>query len=261
MDAFEHVEEKIKKSNILEAQARQIADLEQKNRDLETSINKEFEIFFSAVSHDLRAPLRIITSFSQLLIKKYAEQFDENGKQYLRYVGESAQQMEELIEGLLAFAQVTRDELYREKVDLSQLAHDLIARLQNKEIKSGRQVDFVVEAELSTNADLHLLEIVLENLLSNAWKFTSKNVKARIEIGQSLQGDVSAFFVRDNGAGFNMAYVGKLFGPFQRLHTANEFPGQGIGLATVQRILHRHGGRIWAEGQEGIGATFYFTLA
>jgi light-regulated signal transduction histidine kinase (bacteriophytochrome) len=234
------------------------ADLEQKHRDLE-AVNQELAAFSYSVSHDLRAPLRSIDGFSQLL-EDYAEGLDERGKRYLRHIRESARDMGELIDGLLALSGVTRSELRREVVDLSRLAQDIAVSLQHRDSGLTRQVEFQFEQGLSAEGDARLLRNVLDNLLGNAWKFTRKRPDARIEVGTSRQGDGPAFFVRDNGAGFDMAYASKLFGTFQRLHAAAEFEGHGIGLATVQRIVHRHGGRIWAEGQVGVGATFYFTL-
>jgi light-regulated signal transduction histidine kinase (bacteriophytochrome) len=168
--------------------------------------------------------------------------------------------MSELIDGLLALARVTRSQLRREHVDLSRLARDVVGRLQARSDESGRGVDFVIQEGLSAEGDARLLATVLENLLGNAWKFTSKRPRARIEFGVSRHHGHAAFFVRDDGAGFDMAYAGKLFGAFQRLHAASEFEGHGVGLATVQRIVVRHGGRIWAEGQVEAGATFYFSL-
>jgi light-regulated signal transduction histidine kinase (bacteriophytochrome) len=210
------------------------------------------------VSHDLRAPLRSIDGFSYALLEDYAEKLDEDGQKYLREVRESAQHMGELIDGLLALALVTRREIRRERVNLSQLARDVGARLQNH--GSTRQVDLRVQDGLLAEGDARLLENVLQNLLGNAWKFTRHRPEARIEVGTAVLNDVPTFFVRDNGAGFDMSYADKLFGAFQRLHAATEFEGHGIGLATVSRIVRRHGGRIWAEGRIDVGATFYFTL-
>jgi light-regulated signal transduction histidine kinase (bacteriophytochrome) len=236
------------------------SDLDQKHRDL-AAVNKELEAFSYSVSHDLRAPLRSIDGYSQALLEDYEERLDEQGKRYLRQVRESAQHMADLIEGLLALARVSRSELHREVVDLSRLARDIGGRLQDADSASARRVEFQVEEGLCAQGDNRLLGNVLDNLLGNAWKFTSKRPLARIEVGKSLEGESPAFFVRDNGAGFDMAYADKLFGTFQRLHSTTEFEGHGIGLATVQRIVQRHGGRIWAEGQVGVGAMFHFTLS
>lgn len=255
----ELIQKETEARQLAEARAQLLAELEQKNRDLE-AVNKELEAFSYSVSHDLRAPLRSIDGFSQALLEDCADRLDEDGRRYLGHVREATQEMGGLIDGLLGLARVTRSELRRERVDLSQLARDIARRLESRGGESGRQVDFVVEDKLSTEGDPRLLRTVLENLLENAWKFTSQRPQARVELGLADHGGRPAFFVRDDGAGFDMAYAGKLFGAFQRLHTASEFEGYGIGLATVQRIVRRHGGRIWAEGQVGAGATFYFTL-
>ncbi|MBI3071525.1 MAG: hypothetical protein HYY84_05285 [Deltaproteobacteria bacterium] len=225
--------------------------------------SKEFEAFSYSVAHDLRAPLRSIDGFSQILVEDCAKQLDETGKSYLERVRESAQFMGGLIDDLLKLAHVTRAELRRERVDLSVLARVVLEKL--REAEPDRDVDLVVEDGLVVHADLKLLDVALTNLLGNAWKFTRKRASARIEFGailreQSADERPTVFFVRDNGAGFDDKYLGKLFGVFQRLHGADEFEGTGIGLATVQRIVRRHGGRVWAEGKVDQGATFYFTL-
>jgi light-regulated signal transduction histidine kinase (bacteriophytochrome) len=219
--------------------------------------NRELEAFSYSVAHDLRAPLRSIDGFSQALLEDFADRLDEDGKQHLRYVRESAQEMAALIDGLLNLSRVTRSELHREEVDLSSLAHAVFHQLRR--IAPDRAVEAIVADDLMVEGDARLLRIVLENLIGNAWKFTSKREAAGIELGV-VAGEPQTYFVRDNGAGFDMAYRGKLFGAFQRLHAAREFEGTGIGLATVQRIINRHGGRIWAEGEVDRGATFYFTL-
>jgi len=226
--------------------------------------NKELEAFAYSVSHDLRAPLRSIDGFSQVLLEDYAEELDAQGKDYLQRVCRGSQHMAQLIDELLKLSRVTRGEISRERVDLSALAQTIAAELQK--IQSEPQVEFIAAPGLLANGDPRLLRVVLENLLGNAWKFTGKCAHARIEFGvlnsseKARQANKPVYFVRDNGAGFEMAYVDKLFTAFQRLHGANEFPGTGIGLATVQRIIHRHGGRVWAEGTVDGGATFYFTL-
>jgi two-component system, sensor histidine kinase and response regulator len=253
------IEREAEARQLAEARAQLLADLEQKNREM-AAVNKELEAFSYSVSHDLRAPLRSIDGFSHALLEDYAAVLDEDGQKYLWYVREAAHHMGDLIDGLLMLARVTRSELCRQEVNLSQLARDIGTRLQNHSSRSARQVELRVEDGLLAAGDTRLLENVLENLLGNAWKFTSKRPEARIEVGKSVQDGVLAFFVRDNGAGFDMTHASKLFGAFQRLHPATEFEGHGIGLATASRILHRHGGRIWAEGQVGVGATFYFTL-
>jgi PAS domain S-box-containing protein len=221
------------------------------------AVNKELEAFSYSVSHDLRAPLRHISGFSQALLEDYADQLDETGKGYLREVRSASHEMAQLIDDVLQLARVTRSEMRREVVDLSELAHSIVSELQKN--SEQRKVAVSIEAGLSTLGDKRLLRIALVNLLGNAWKFTSKLEQAEISFGRQADGE-SIYFVRDNGAGFDMAYVDKLFGAFQRLHTAGEFEGTGIGLATVQRIISRHGGRVWAEGKPNQGATFYFTL-
>jgi PAS domain S-box-containing protein len=227
-------------------------------RDAAENASRELEAFSYSVAHDLRSPLRSIDGFSQALLEDYAEALDEEGKSHLRRVRGSAQHMGQLIENLLMLARVTQRELRRERVDLSALARTTAARL--KDTQGERHVEFSIADGLVTYGDDRLLSVVLENLLGNAWKFTSKQRTARIEFGSSQDAGRPVYFIRDNGAGFDMAYASKLFGVFQRLHGVNEFEGTGIGLATVQRIIRRHGGRIWAEGEVDRGATFYFTL-
>lgn len=219
--------------------------------------NDELESFSYSVAHDLRAPLRSIDGFSLALLEDCGENLNEDGKQYLRYVRESAQHMARLIDDLLALSRVTRAELDRAETDLSSIARNVAERLARA--APDRQVELLVVDQLVAKCDDHLLTIVFENLIGNAWKFTGKRSDARIEIGATGQNPCT-YFVRDNGAGFDMSYAAKLFGVFQRLHSAAEFEGTGIGLATVQRIIRRHGGRIWAEGEVGCGATFFFTL-
>ena len=225
-------------------------------RELESK-NEELESFSYSVAHDLRAPLRSIDGFGLALLEDYADKLDDDGKQYLRYVRESAQQMAQLIDDMLALSRVTRGEFERTPVDVSVIAREVAGRLARA--NQTRKVQFITPERLAADADGRLLTVVFENLLGNAWKFTSKRRDARIEVGVT---DVHprAFFVRDNGAGFDMAYASKLFGMFQRLHSNAEFEGTGIGLATVQRVIRRHGGRIWAESVVGSGTTFFFTL-
>jgi signal transduction histidine kinase/tetratricopeptide (TPR) repeat protein len=220
--------------------------------------NKELEAFSYSVSHDLRAPIRAINGFSHILLEDYEEKLDDEGKKHLHRVGEASQRMGELIDDMLRLSRVTRSEMRRTLIDLSQLTQIVIKELQNAHPE--RQVEVVIAPGLKVNADLNLVRILLENLLGNAWKFTKKHPTARIELGVTEQDRQVTYFVRDDGAGFNMAYVNKLFGAFQRLHDATEFEGTGIGLATVQRIIHRHGGIVWAEGNIEQGATFYFTI-
>ncbi len=221
------------------------------------AINKELEAFSYSVSHDLRAPLRSVRGFSEVLLERYADKLDARGKEFLRRVCESSQHMDRLIEDLLKLSRVGRSELQHRPVDLSALATAIAGDLQQAEPQ--RSATVLIAPGLKAHGDERLLRIVLENLLRNAWKFTSKAPEARIEVGLR-RGEPPAFFVRDNGAGFDMAYADRLFGVFQRLHSSSEFPGTGIGLATVQRIINRHGGRVWAEGAVNKGAAFYFTI-
>ncbi len=222
--------------------------------------NKELEAFSYSVSHDLRAPLRGIDGFSKALLEDCGDKLDEVGKGYLERVRGSVARMGQLIDDLLKLSRISRAELSRRSVDLSAAAKELAAALQSLKEGADRAVTFIIQPGVVAQGDPRLVRVVLENLLNNAWKFTRKTSEARIEFG-TLPGDgETAFFVRDNGAGFDMNYVGKLFGAFQRLHAPDEYEGTGIGLATVQRIVRRHGGRAWAEGQPGQGATFYFTL-
>ncbi|HZQ49171.1 MAG TPA: ATP-binding protein [Candidatus Dormibacteraeota bacterium] len=220
--------------------------------------NKELEAFSYSVAHDLRAPLRSIAGFSQALQEDHSDILDEEATRFLRHIREAAQQMGELIDDLLNLSRVTRAELRRENVDLSEIGRAVIRRLQ--EAEPDRAVHVTIAPGLDASADRSLAEVVLTNLLGNAWKFTGKTPQAEIELGAELGEDPPVFFVRDNGAGFDQRYADKLFGVFQRLHTAAEFEGTGIGLATVQRIVLRHGGRASAEGALGRGAIFRFTL-
>jgi PAS domain S-box-containing protein len=232
-------------------------ELQRAKLELETA-NKELEAFSYSVSHDLRAPLRSVDGYSQAVLEDYGELIPAEGQNFLKHVRSSAQRMAELIEDLLKLSQVTRAQLTSVPVDLTRLSHDILAELQRTHPE--RSVGCSVAPNLNARGDPHLLEVVLENLLNNAWKYTSKQEQAEIEFGSKYENGQTIFFVRDNGAGFDMTYAGKLFGAFQRLHTTTEFPGTGIGLATVQRIIHRHGGRVWAESAVGQGTTFFFTL-
>jgi PAS domain S-box-containing protein len=241
----------------LTAQRRAEAALQQAHDDLARA-NRELEAFSYSVSHDLRAPLRSLHGFSQALLEDYGDHLDAQGRDWLQRIQAASQRMGGLIDDLLTLSRVARREMRLTPVDLSALARSVAEELQQRE--PGRQVTFCIAAGLKATGDAGLLQVALENLLGNAWKFTSKRPEAVIELGTCEHDGRRAFFVRDDGAGFDMAYAGKLFGAFQRLHAASEFPGSGIGLATVQRIVHRHGGRVWAEGAVGRGATFYFTL-
>lgn len=220
--------------------------------------NRELEAFSYSVAHDLRAPLRAISGFSEILLGEHKEALDERGQEYLRRMAAAAERMGHLIDALLGLSRVTRTEPRKERVDLSKIAGSVIENL--RVASPDRKVDVVIPEGIVTVGDPQLLRAVLENLLGNAWKFTSKRDGARIELGVTKADGKPAYFVTDNGAGFDMSYAGKLFAPFQRLHAQTAFPGTGIGLATVQRIVHRHGGRIWAESEAGKGATFFFTL-
>jgi len=233
-------------------------ELERRAAELE-SANAELERFAYAVAHDLRAPLRTISSFSQLLLEDHAGGLDEEGEDYLRRVGNAGRHMAQVMDALLDLSRIARGEIRREEVNLSSLAEDIAMELERSQ--TGRRVEFAIQGGLVAEGDRRLLRLALENLLGNAFKFTAKKPEARIEFGVTDQEDgVPAYYVRDNGAGFDEAYAGKLFGAFQRLHGQGEFDGVGIGLAAVARVVRRHGGRVWAEGQVGHGATFYFTL-
>ena len=240
-------------------------DLQDANRELEGA-NKELEAFSYSVSHDLRAPLRTIDGFSQILLEDYADELDEEGEDYLGRVRAASQHMGNLIDDLLDLSRVGRRPLRQELVDLSSVAAGIVEELRKSQPE--REVEFVTEEGITAWGDANLLRVALENLLGNAWKFTSKKPEAKIEFGMvrndrgtpSSSSSSSYYYVADNGAGFDARYSEKLFGAFQRLHGAQEFEGTGIGLATVARIVHRHGGRVWAEGEVGKGATFFFTL-
>jgi len=221
------------------------------------ALNKELEAFSYSVSHDLRAPLRSIRGFTEVLLERYSANLDDRGREFLRRVCESSQHMDRLIEDLLKLSRVGRAELKWQPIDISNLARSIVADLRKAE--PGRQVKVNIASELRAVGDERLVRVALENLLRNAWKFTGKQPAPSIEVGAAANGE-RAFFVRDNGAGFDMGYATRLFGVFQRLHTASEFPGTGVGLATVQRIVNRHGGRVWADSKVNEGATFYFTL-
>lgn len=236
---------------------RQRQELQWSNAEL-ASANHELESFSYSVSHDLRAPLRVIDGFSAALLEDCAAQLDQMGRDYLQRIRAGTQRMAVLIDDLLNLSRVARSEMRRDSVDLSVLALSVAAELQK--MQPNRSVDFRIEPGVEATGDPHLLRVVLENLLGNAWKFTSKRTCPQIEFGRTSVNGAQAYFVRDNGAGYDSAYSSKLFAAFQRLHGANEFPGTGVGLATVQRIIRRHGGTIWAEGEIDKGASFYFTL-
>ncbi len=227
-------------------------------KDSAEAANRELEAFSYSVAHDLRAPLRGMNGFAQVLLDTYRDKLDADGQDFLQEILLNANKMADLIDGLLSLARVTRSDLKREHVDLSAIVREAAAGLGAAEPQ--RRVEVSVQDALSADMDRRLARALFDNLLGNAWKFTSKQQAARIEFGAVRKDDAQVFFVRDNGAGFDMAFASKLFAPFQRLHTVDEFGGTGIGLATVQRIVHRHGGRVWAEGAVGCGASFYFTI-
>jgi signal transduction histidine kinase len=244
-------------SGIAEAMLRANARAKRASAQAEAAM-RELESFSYSVAHDLRAPLRSMDGFSQALLQDYSPKLDDQGKDYLQRVRASAQRMGGLIDDMLRLSRVTRMAMRRRRVDLSELARTVVAELRAADPKRHVEVDVADGMEVEGDPDL--LGIALRNLVGNAWKFTSGEPTARIEIGAASHAGEQDCFVRDNGAGFDMAYAGKLFGPFQRLHADSEFTGSGIGLATVQRIISRHGGRVWAEAAVGRGATFFFTL-
>jgi PAS domain S-box-containing protein len=237
----------------------------QRTNELEVA-NKELETFAYSVSHDLRTPLRGMDGFSKVLLEDYEDKLDDRGKDYLGRVRSAAQRMGRLIDDLLGLSRVTRAELRRKDVDLSALVESVTADLRND--FPERRVETEITPGLTAKGDLQLLGLVVENLMGNAWKFTGARDAAKIEFGVLNAAEAAGaghageivYFIRDNGAGFDMAYANKLFGAFQRLHSESEFPGTGVGLATVHRIIQRHGGGVWAESEVEKGATFYFTL-
>ncbi len=264
---FKPVEPEILRSKvkIFLDMARQAERIRLLNRALERQAaelavsNHDLEAFAYSVSHDLRAPLRSITGFSRILMDEYGQDLRPEAKDLFGRITASGRRMDELIQALLALSRVTRAEMKREQVDLSAAARSVAEDLRRT--APAREAEIAVEEGLRSEGDTALLRNTLANLLGNAWKYTGKVPRARIEFGAERRADGGrVFFVRDNGAGFDMKYAGIIFAPFQRLHTEKEFEGSGIGLATVQRIVARHGGRIWAEAEPGQGATFYFTL-
>jgi PAS domain S-box-containing protein len=227
------------------------------NKTLEAA-NKEIESFSYSVSHDLRAPLRSIDGFSQILLEDYKKTLDDTGRNYLERIRKATQNMGQLIDDMLKLSRVTSANLRLEPLDLSNIFREIIKKFQEND--PARIADIIIQEGIVIDGDSNLMHIALTNLIENAWKFTGKEAQPRIEFGNTYQAEKKVIFIRDNGVGFDMAYVGKLFGTFQRLHTTAEFQGTGIGLATVKRIITRHGGEVWAEGEVGCGATFYFTL-
>jgi PAS domain S-box-containing protein len=236
-------------------------ELEQRVKDRTTKLeaaNQELDAFAYSVSHDLRAPLRSMEGFSEALKIGYPEKLDEQGQHYLTRIQEASLEMGQLIEALLSLSRVTRDELKSESIDLSMVAQEIADEMKKQNPK--RKVEIEISKNMAVQGDAHLIKIVMENLVNNAWKFTSMRDQAHIVIGMKKEAGEKVYFVRDDGVGFDMAYASKLFVPFQRLHAKEKFTGSGIGLATVKRIVTRHGGRIWAEAGVDQGATFYFTI-
>jgi len=231
--------------------------LREQKESLEVA-NHELESFSYSVSHDLRAPLRAIDAFARIVIEDYADKLDGEGHKRLLGIHEAAQRMAQLIDDLLRLSRVTRTEIHRVDADITAIARRIATRLADGE--PARTCRFVIDDGIRGKADPRLLALALENLIGNAWKFTSKRDDAVISIGVQEREGIVTYFVRDNGAGFDMAHGARLFGAFQRLHTTQEFEGTGIGLAIVQRVIHRHDGKVWAEGKVGGGACFYFTL-
>jgi light-regulated signal transduction histidine kinase (bacteriophytochrome) len=251
-------------TELLESQQqvrRMNAELEQRvaerTRQLE-SANRELEAFAYAVSHDLRAPLRSMSGFSQILHDSAPAELDDKSRHYLRRIHDASVRMSTLIEDLLSLSRIHRSELVRRPVDLSQIAAESGATVRER--YPGREVELTIEPGMTVNGDTRLLRIAMENLLDNAWKYSAGATRAKIVVGSQPAPEGRAYFVSDNGVGFDMQYASKLFGPFQRLHSEAQFPDSGIGLVTVQRILARHGGRVWAQAEPDRGATFHFTL-
>lgn len=232
-------------------------ELRARTLELQAS-NRELESFSYSVSHDLRAPLRALDGFSRILLDDFHDSLPEDGKGYLNRIREAAQHMAQLIDDMLRLSRITRAEMSHDPVNLTEMAHRILETLRRDE--PIRNVQANVQEGLLANGDEGLLRMVTENLISNAWKFSAKTDPTKIEVGKTLIDGKETFFIRDNGVGFDMAYADKLFAVFQRLHSPGEFPGTGVGLAIVQRVIHRHGGRIWAKSEPGKGATFYFTL-
>lgn len=245
---------------------RLVAMLEQRVADRTaemTALNKELEAFAYSVSHDLRAPIRSIDGFSLALLEDYGTMLDPEARDYLARIRAATLRMGRLIDDMLKLSRLSRAKMHHEQIDLSAMARRVATDLQAREPQ--RQVEFRIGEHLTARGDVGLINSLMENLLGNAWKFSSKRADALIEFGAldlpEGEAGTTTFFVRDNGAGFDMTYSDKLFGAFQRLHTAQQFPGTGVGLAFVQRVINRHGGRVWADGAPDQGATFYFTLS
>lgn len=260
-DENRRIREELLRSELEAAEARAARELATTRATLIEELerkNRELEAFSYSVSHDLRAPLRSIDGFSHILLEDFAHALDSEGREHLQRVRSAAQRMAELIDDLLALSRVGRAEMHRSPIDLAEIARVVVAELHKREPE--RHIEVEIEDPLPADGDSRLMRVVLENLLGNAWKFTANVPQPRVQFIRESTANGSAFVVRDNGAGFDMKYVEKLFRPFQRLHSATEFPGTGIGLATVQRVVDRHGGRVWAESQLGAGAAIYFTI-
>ncbi|MBF0381274.1 MAG: response regulator [Magnetococcales bacterium] len=263
----ENLEEQVSKRTAQLHQAN--AEINDLNKQLEarvaqrtielTAANKELESFAYTVSHDLRAPLRAINNFTKIIIDEYTDKLDSEGQLYLQYLLEGSKEMNSLIDGLLTLSRSSRGEINSEDVDISKIVVDILKAKTT--LEPTRNIIYTVMPDISGRCDSRLIKTMLENLIGNAWKYTRETANSHIDFGVKQENGQDIYFVKDNGAGFDMAYVDKLFKPFQRLHQVTEFEGTGIGLATVQRIIHRHGGKIWAESEVDKGATFYFTLA
>jgi signal transduction histidine kinase len=263
-EAIRQLQDEVERRTAAEGELARINQTLQRRTTQLDAANQELQAFAYSVSHDLRAPLRGIDGWSLALVEDYGDRLDEKARGYLHTIRAETQRMGQLIDDMLVLSRVTRADGVTEPVDLSALARSIAERLQRAE--PGRRIEFHIQPGLDAAGDTHLLEIALTNLFGNACKFSARRSPARIEFGSEVrenpqtQAPQAVYFVRDDGVGFDMAQAQRLFSAFQRLHKPSEFPGSGIGLATVQRIVHRHGGRIWAEAQVGRGATFYFTL-
>jgi len=260
-DENRHIREKLLNSELEAAEARAARELAEARASLVEELeykNKELEAFSYSVSHDLRAPLRSIDGFSQALIEDYSERLDETAQGHLNRIRAAAQRMGALIDDMLLLSRVSRASVNREQVQLSALAQEVADALKNQD--PDRRVEVQIQSDLRAYADSGLMRILLDNLLGNAWKFTSRRTDACIEFKSRKRFAETVFYVKDNGAGFDMVHSGSLFQPFQRLHSASDFPGTGIGLATVRRVVDHHRGQVWAESSVGNGATVFFTI-
>ena len=255
--AVRDITERVRAEESLREYREHLEDLVQERTAQLSYTNQELESFSYSVAHDLRAPLRAINGFSQAILEEHAEHINPEVETYLTQVIRSGENMSQMLDALLSLSRVTLSEINLEQVNLSLMARAIMNDLQSSE--PGRNAEIIIADDLTVIADRRLMQILLTNLLGNAWKFSSRRPRARIEVGKKEDG-VTTYFVRDNGVGFDMAYIKNLFVVFQRLHTEKEYPGNGVGLATVRRIIHRHNGEIWAEGSVDRGATFYFTI-